>query len=226
MKKIVSSFAAIAALGTFAVAGGDIAPVEPAVETPAVEAASADNGFYLGIGYSRMSGDIRKEAVLTGDVLKLENDYDTFMLQAGYKINAYVAVEGRYWNTIGDADTTVRWNGNPEVVADKGAFDMDGFGIFVKPMYPVMEKQLNVYALLGYATTNLNGDSMVKEYTGATKLLDEDGFAWGVGAEYSFNDNLSVFVDYTSLYDSDDTTNGIKTDAQVDGWNFGVTYKF
>ncbi len=225
MKKSIVSIAASVALGTFAMAGGDIAPVEPAVNTPVVETAS-DSGFYVGVGYSRMSGDIRKEIVENGNVLKLENDYDTFMLQAGYKINKYVAVEGRYWNTIGDADTTVRLNGNPVALADVGAFDMDSFGIFVKPMYPVLDDKLNLYALLGYASTNLNGDSLVKSYTGASKLLDEDGFAWGLGAAYNVNDNIAVFVDYTSLYDSDDTTNGVKTDAKVDGWNFGVTYTF
>ena len=82
MKKSIVSIAASVALGTFAMAGGDIAPVEPAVDTPVVETAS-DSGFYVGVGYSRMSGDIRKEIVENGNVLKLENDYDTFHVASG-----------------------------------------------------------------------------------------------------------------------------------------------
>ncbi len=57
MKKITSSIVAALAVSTFAVAGGDIAPVEPVVETPMVEEVST-GGFYAGIAYSLMGSDI------------------------------------------------------------------------------------------------------------------------------------------------------------------------
>lgn len=49
MKRFTLSVAALAAIGTFAMAGGDIeAPVEPVVEVEA-PAAVSDSGFYIGV---------------------------------------------------------------------------------------------------------------------------------------------------------------------------------
>jgi len=39
-----------------------------------------------------------------------EVDHDAYMLQASYKFNDYVAIEGRYWGSFGDGDLTVRRN--------------------------------------------------------------------------------------------------------------------
>jgi len=91
-------------------------------------------------------------------------------------------------------------------------------------MYPVTDA-LDVYALLGYAGTQVSSDGSTDDVLD----LDENGFSWGLGAAYSFTDNISVFVDYVSLYDDevayDDGETGVD-DITVDTWNFGVTYKF
>ena len=208
MKKLTLSLAAVAAMGTFAVAGGDIAPVEPVVDTPVI--APVGNGFYVGAGYSYFNGDADFANGAT-----IDTDFDSIMLQAGYKINPYVAVEARYWNTVGDPSgnyTPAGGSATPIEVSIPD-YDMDAWGIYVKPMYPVTDA-FDIYALLGYANVDINDN------TG--KLKDQDGFSWGLGAAYSFNNNWSIFADYTSLY-NDDNDN---VDYTIDTWNFGVTYKF
>jgi opacity protein-like surface antigen len=118
------------------------------------------------------------------------------MLQAGYKFNPYIAVEGRYWFDLDE--------------------DVDTWGIYAKPMYPVTDA-IDIYALLGYASSDVN-------------YIDADGFSWGLGGAYAFTDNVAVFVDYTSMYDDDDTVAYVggseRLDTEITSWNFGVTYTF
>jgi len=192
MKKIILSAVATAALSSFAVAGGDIAPVVPV-------AAPTPGNFYAGLAYSCY--DVKQT---DGDRINttINEDFEAVMFQAGYKFNPYVAVEGRYW--LGLEESVVV---NDEIYED---YNADSWGIYVKPMYPVYEG-LDVYALLGYASTSY--DKVVE---------DVDGFSWGLGAEYTFSNNIGLFVDYTSLYDDD----GRYNDNYVDTYNFGVNYKF
>ena len=196
MKKFNLSLVAILAMSTFAMAGGDIAPVEePVVVVP--EVVESTGGFYLGGAYGY--GDM--EFSETG--YSHNENFDSFMLQAGYKFNPYIAVEGRYWLT--SEDSWDDWNED---------FSADSWGIYVKPMYPVTN-ELDVYALLGYGDTD-------PEIGGQGPDYDTDGFQWGLGASYDVTDNVAVFVDYVNLYD--DTNDG--EDLTIDTVNFGVTYTF
>ncbi len=188
------------AMSTFAVAGGDIAPVEPAVEVP--EAVSTPGAFYVGIAYGLLNQDATETITGVSDVplvYSMDEDANSVMLQAGYKFNPYVAVEGRYWI---DADSD--WDG-------------DVWGVYVKPMYPVTEA-FDIYGLLGYASVDTD------------LPVDMDGFSWGIGGAYAFTENLSVFVDYTYLNDDDfsyDIFGGtVNLDSEITSWNFGVTYTF
>ncbi len=131
MKKFNLSVVTVLAMSTFAMAGGDIAPVEPeiVIDTPmAVE----DNGFYLGLAYSATG--ISFDGVTSGD-----NDADSVMGQLGYKFNSYFAVEGRYWD---------------------GNNGFDAWGLYAKPMYPVSDS-FDVYGLLGYGNAGADTDSGV-----------------------------------------------------------------
>ncbi len=85
MKKFNLSLVALLALSTFAAAGGDIAPVEPVVETPMVE--EPTGSFYVGLGYSYMNIDPDNSSEVDGDAV---------LLLAGYNFNQYIGVEGRY----------------------------------------------------------------------------------------------------------------------------------
>jgi len=220
MKKLNLSLAAILATSTFALAGGDIAPVEPVVETPYVEDTSA---FYLGLGYGGM------KAKLDTDFLSINKTSDTFnqvMLQAGYKFNDYVAIEGRYYIGTDDSDFSLYDPFTPGLTQN---ISSDSWDIFVKPMYPITDS-FDIYALLGYGETSFD-----YSWGRNTNFGDTGGFAWGLGAAYNFSDSWSVFVDYIDQSNGgvDDyalTRNGtlvpLNLDLDFDTWTVGVTYTF
>jgi opacity protein-like surface antigen len=212
MKKFTLSLVTVLAMSTFAIAGGDIAPVEePIVEVaPVVD----DSGFYVGIGYSYIN--LNDKYTPIGTISGNEMDYygNALTVLAGYNFNKYIALEGRYSVVLGD----LTWEDD-----DLGE-DFDGelsnIGLYLKPMYPI--GGLTLYGLLGYGQVTLdfspNGDS---EHS-------ESGFQWGLGASYAVNDNVGVFVDYTRLYDDKGFDNGFNpnSDIIVDSINVGLTYKF
>ena len=219
MKKVTLSLVTILAASTFAMAGGDIDPIEPMVDVPSTVTplAASTGGFYIGAGYGAMSLDLDRLNYGPNNNWKLELDMDTFMLQSGYKINDFFAIEGRYWGAIGDGDVTLS-NHNLSV-SDENAFDsndVDAWGIYVKPIAPITEA-FDVYALLGYANTDT---SFSKD------SWDDGAFSWGIGAAYSFSENVSLFVDYVSLYDDTSDDNRGNIDVTVDSINFGATYQF
>ena len=89
MNIIKTSTVALLLASTLAMAGGDIAPIEPEINTPEViEAESALTGFYAGLGYSFMKMD--------DDQANTETTGHAISVQAGYNFNPYLAVEGRY----------------------------------------------------------------------------------------------------------------------------------
>ncbi len=203
MKKSVLSLVSILALSGVVYAGGDIAPmVEPVVEEPIVIDNSA---FYLGLGFGTAS--------VNDDYTNEEVDVNTVMLQAGYQYNEYVAIEGRYtfgFNTDYDPGNT----GNSSSDYDD---DFSSWGIYVKPMYPIGD--FSLYALLGYGGVMLDSLEQGDAY--------ESGFQWGLGAGYAFTEEVSVFIDYVSLYD--DTGFDYRAqnvDVDSDTWTVGVSYKF
>jgi len=213
MKKFNLSLVVVLAMSTFAIAGGDIAPVEPMIEVqeaPAVD----DSGFYVGLGYSYMNmnfeGSVELNSVFAPPVIG-ETDINGHALTvlAGYNFNKYIAVEGRYSLTLADLNVDNAIGGS-----DLNA-DMSNIALYLKPMYPI--GAVNIYGLLGYGQVTLDD---VTEYT-------ESGFQWGIGASYAVNDNVGVFVDYTKFYD-DKGFDGhwITQDIVVDSINVGMTYKF
>ena len=202
MKKGLLALWAFAALSSSLMAGGDIAPVEPAVAVPMVQE-NEDSGFYAGISYSYYSHDIDRAGAFT----KAELDFHAVMLQAGYQYNEYIAAELRYITTIGDADI--------DDIANSA--DATVLALYLKPMFYVSKKDgVNLYALLGYAKTDSNNDIVYDT------SLDESGFSWGAGMRVEMNEDWSLFADYTRFYD--DTSSHYE--HAVDSVNFGVNYQF
>jgi opacity protein-like surface antigen len=209
-------------MSSFAVAGGDIAPVDvPVVDVPVV---MDDSGFYLGAMYGMMAGEL--DAAPSNEFTA-----QTAGVVAGYKINSYVAVEARYQMQVTDPKWTDTAATNTE------ADDVDGeakaWSVFVKPMYPVTN-ELDVYALLGYASTTYtvgNADAAATIPAADSELVAA-GFAYGVGISYDVTDSVAVFVDYVSLYNADAAEYTAarvamrETDSIVTSINAGVTYKF
>lgn len=205
MKNIGYSLVALIALGTFAVAGGDVTPVEPVVEAETVD----ESGFYAGVAYSYMQFGFDEEY----------NTWDyasgnAYTLLAGYGFNKYIAVEGRYSATVGDLTATYRDS------LDLSDRDFDGeitnLAIYLKPMYPV--GGVTLYGLLGYGTL---------KYAQEGTEIEDSSFQWGVGASVDVFDSVDVFVDYVSLYDDKGFDSCCpEEDMGAYSINVGVTYKF
>lgn len=188
MKKIILASAAIVALSSLGFAAENR------------EGNKEDGGFYLGLAYSHLSHDIDYERLTTN----VELDFNAIMLQAGYKFNPYVAVEGRYNVSFSDTDL------------DDHMDNADGsvLSLFVKPMYPIAP-EMDIYALLGYSLTDASNDLSITS-------VDEGAFSWGLGALYDITEEFNIFADYTRFYD--DRLTGF--DHVVDSFNIGVNYKF
>ena len=224
MKKIVLSTVAVMAMSTFAIAGGDIAPIDEPVVSVVAEPIVTDSGAYFGLGYGILAVEVRDSVIADDDIYdEVDLDWGTVMVQAGYKFNSYVAVEARYWNAVSDGDLTLTRHTkhkettftDDDVTDDLGAAV---WGIYVKPMYPVTDS-FDVYALLGYANTDT--DSYLDH-----DQWDDGQFSWGVGVAFSFTDNIGMFVDYTLLYDNDEDINLNNLETTVNAINFGLTYSF
>ena len=234
MKNIVLSAVAVLAMSSFAVAGGDIAPVEEPIVVVEEVAPVSTGGLYLGLAYSVLNATSTDYWGVNGVDMEenyIDTDFSEVMIQAGYKINDFVAIEGRYW--FGIEDTIAGDIANIGGLVD---FDssVDAWGIYVKPMYPVSEA-FNIYALLGYAGTEYDVSATDGRTTADWNSDTLDGFSWGLGAEYAFSNNVAIFIDYTNLYDDEidhvvTDRNGVDRAAtwenEVDTINFGVTYNF
>ena len=219
MKNIVLSAVAVFAMSSFAVAGGDIAPIEEPVVEEVVVVENLDAGLYLGLGYGFLTGE-STDYHRGLDVTLIDEDFNQIMIQAGYKFNSYVAIEGRYWFGL---DTGIDF-ADDFLDVDQS---VDSWGIYVKPMYPVTDA-FDVYALLGYAGSEYEVSNYGSTYT---PDLDLDGFSWGLGVAYSFNENVSIFADYVSLYDDDndwtEEGNIVHTISdKISTINVGVSYNF
>lgn len=210
-KKFISTIAMTLLSSQVAMAGGDIVPVvEPTVTAPTV---IENNGFYLGLGVSSMSldNDLSNEAFsATG-----------MMFQAGYQFYKYLAIEGRYTMNVGNLDYDHGDTNNPNYNDYPG--DFSNIAIYLKPM--VSFDNLTVYALLGYGEVTLT-DLPYPSNTGSVDRA-EDGFQWGLGANYMFMENISVFVDYVRVYDDKGFDyRAQNADITSDLWTLGVSYIF
>ncbi len=201
MKMIKISTVAILLTSTLAMAGGDIAPVEPVIETPVVVEAPAKTGFYAGIAYSCMQ--------VTGDTPDQEYMGNGISILAGYNINQYLAVEGRYTASLGDINYKT-WNVDKDISAD-----LSNIAIYLKPQYSF--GTIGLYGLVGYGQTEVN------DVTSAT----ETSFQYGAGITANMNESVQFFVDYRRLYDDTgfDTLTS-NQDVAANSWSLGVNYSF
>ena len=192
-------------------AGGDIVAVEePVVVIPVLV---DDSSFYVGMGFSALS--------LNNDRTNEEFSANGMMLQAGYQYNRYIAVEGRYTLHMGDVEYDNGSTSNPNY--DDYPTDFTNAAIYLKPMYPIDD--FSIYALLGYGEVELTNIPLGGPGIGADRA--ESGFQWGLGGSYTFNENISGFVDYVRMYDGTGFNyRAMDADIVADAWTLGVSYKF
>ncbi len=215
MKKLKIAVASIALLMASAQAGKNVAlpisdpipvPVEeePIVKPKPTPVANIPLGIYLGGGFTYASSKCQ-----CNDKVKFSNGTTSRVnkgktygvnLKAGYTINSFLAVEAKYiYTPWGDKDKSLKH-----------------YGLYLKPSYAVSQN-LDLYALIGYGSTSCD-----------TLNQKEKGFAWGVGAEYTFNkkvqglkDGLGVYVEYLRPLKKTGNKN-----ITVDMVNVGASYHF
>jgi hypothetical protein len=217
MKKIILSLMAISSLGF---SGGSIVPAVPIVADEIDE-----TGLYIGAAISAMSS---RDSSMSMDILNIEYGQDRLgnvNLLAGYMINNYLAIEGRYGFGITDEDLVEmnsRWS------------------ILLKPIYKFEDDKdradgknyFAVYALLGYGGMELQG------VNGYLADVDATGFQWGFGASYTFRessyrenysykDSWTVYADYTNVgNDMDGLYYNGALQIDADAFAVGIIYKF
>jgi len=204
MKKIGLSFLAVMALSNVSFAGGDMAPViEPAIIVPMTD--DSVSGFYAGLGASVAS--TREADINFFDVEEGQDRTGDITLVAGYDINEYVAIEGRYQFSV----------------AEENILDKTSWGIFVKPQYPVTE-DFKVYGLLGFGGLDVSGTNLA----GSSIAADDTGFQWGLGASYEVYENISIFIDYLNIATGMPTTAFVTSNVDIDSdaFTIGVIYHF
>ena len=172
---------------------------------------------YVGLGYSYMNNSVTLKDYFTRERYDGDIQGNAVTLLAGYNVNEYFALEGRYSNALGDLSIDGSMN---EV--DRGinlGGEMSNIAFYLKPMYT--SDHVTLYGLIGYGKLNLDIDSI--------SILTESNFQWGLGLSFNAGKYLDkFFIDYTRLYDNSagSLNQGFDVDLAVDSFNFGLTYKF
>ena len=211
MKKSLFFLFPILAFSGLCFADGDMAPLEESVVTDPVVV--EERGFYGGIGLTSMS--------LNNDLTNEEFSAMGFMVQAGYQYNRYIAIEGRYTVHVGDLEYDHGSTANPDYSDYPG--DFTNIAIYLKPIYPIGD--FSIYALLGYGEVELTNIPLGGSGISADRA--ESGFQWGLGAGYTFNKNITAFIDYVRMYDGTGFDHrAMDADIDADVWTLGVSYQF
>ena len=162
-------------------------------------------GLYLGLGYSKTNVDFS----LSSDIIDtnlFDASTDSLVAIAGYDINEYIGVEGRYyWNVTSMA--VDYYVGDTPFLEE---YKAESFAIYAKPQYSF--DMISIYALIGLSMNN---------YTALLQSTDDTLFSWGAGVKFNMTQSFSAFIDYTDLGESDQLiTTGLSS------WNMGLSYKF
>jgi len=164
-----------------------------------------EHGLYVGMGYANTDIDLSANNIEVGEL-----STDSILLLAGYDMNEYFGIEGRYYLNASDAGYALTV-GNTKVTAD---YKAESFALYAKPQYNFM--MLNLYALLGFTSNDYSASSVLGGDT------DDTLFSWGAGVKINLTQNIGAFVDYTNLGESDSAL----TDTDLSSWNIGFSYKF
>jgi opacity protein-like surface antigen len=172
-----------------------------AIAAIAVSATAAQAQLYGEVGYSALKFSSQD---LAG---KIEASPKILGLTVGYGVLNNVAVEAMLGFNAGD--DAAKLDGD----ASNGRVKIDQvFGVFVKPR-AMLGANLEVFGRLGYARTTAN-----ITVPGASDSAGNNGFAYGLGANYYFNPKIYLTANYMNMYNKDE--------SKVDGFTFGLGMKF
>ena len=199
----------------------DAEPVEPAVaEIP--EAPEEDSiKPYFGGGIGTSSATVDSTASVCGgcqydkltqtsykeDDVTLnwggDGDAATATALAGIDVNDFLAVEARLTTTISDYE-----------IKDHQPISLTNAALYLKPQYKF--EAATVYALLGYGVSKV-------DFMDDTTTVN--GFQYGAGASYDWNDEMSIFADYTKLVSTGEKISDATTLDKVGSFNAGVIFR-
>lgn len=157
---------------------------------------SPSKGWYVGVNY----------AFLEYDVSGNEFDTPVLVVTPGYQINPYFAIEGRIGIGVGEGEDDVTvGNTTVEVAVELENY----YGIFAR-LGASVQNRAYPYAMLGYGKigTAVNGAT----------IGDIDDYAYGVGVNFGFTEQLSGKVEWMNYYDEED--------AEITGFSLGLQYRF
>jgi opacity protein-like surface antigen len=164
--------------------------------------------FYVGLGYSYMNMNIDGYSYTYTPTITTNQPAPVSVLvpEEDHDGDAVLLLAGYNFNEY--VGVEARYAGFTDC--------LENAAIYLKPMYPI--GAITLYGLLGYGETS---------YDNGAVDLSEDGFQWGIGANYAINEKVAVFVDYTNLYDDSGFDNHLShVDHMVDAISVGVTYTF
>jgi OOP family OmpA-OmpF porin len=198
-----------------------------ALVSPAAMAQMSMGGFYVGGSLGKSSTRFDANDFSSGSALISESRdrRDTaWKFFVGYNINQNFAVEGgyadlgepayRYSSAIGGGRAEIE--NRSWFLAGKGTFQAGPVGLFGKLGLTQNRSKLSatgdtaaVNAILG---TPFGGRD------------DRNSWLWGIGAEYKFNRNVGLRMEYEDFGKFGDTNSTGRTKADM--WSVGVTYAF
>jgi len=199
----------------------DAEPVEPAVaeipEAPAPQNLKPYFGGALGTSTAKVNTSMTKCGGCEIDKLNQtthkgtdktvswggSGDATTATALAGVEVNDFLAVEGRLTKTVSDYE-----------IKDHKPINLTNAAIYLKPQYKF--EAASIYGLFGYGISKV--DFMDKTTT-------VNGFQYGAGASYDWNDELSVFADYTKLVSSDHKISKYTKLKSIGSLNAGVIFR-
>lgn len=98
-------------------------------------------------------------------------------------------------------------------------------GAYVKPQY-FLNDDSTIYGLIGYGQTKLTFENEVRLNGISNNYTTQNGLSLGLGVEYEFMDNWSLFTDAIRLIDKETTTVEGTYAIKVDSVTLGLVKRF
>jgi len=181
-----------------------------------VSASANDNhdydkeGLYVTVGGTILSTELDLNGIdVAGETVDLGVEDTTITMlngRIGYRFNDYLAVEGELGFGLGgdEFDRTIPVDvlGTPVNVDSTITLDVKNYYIaFARGIFPVSD-DFDIFARVGYGQATAEADIVgtALGFTAAGSAeQDEDGIAYGVGAQYNISHKDGIRADYTRL---------------------------
>ena len=183
---------------TFLAAGGKDTTLPPS-DTIAIE---DDSGFYIG-------GAANHFGLYNTDAHESLKAYGA-TLMAGYQINRYLAIEGRYTHS-----KSITYHKGKQAKSLSSHYT--DTALYAKIGYPV--GSITPYALIGY------GRNTITNLIGSDRT--ENAIHYGAGVSIKATESLSLFADYVRVYQGKGFDGRATTEHQhINLLSAGIIYKF